>query len=97
MWPFKRNKGIEEKVADLIKSKDPDFSNLFNSISNRDEALAIYKELSRLLHPDRFIDTNQAISGKAAELFKELQACKTDLVKLHELKEKASVFLNQIA
>lgn len=79
----------------MIKSNDPDFSNLFNNISHRDEALAIYKELSRILHPDRFIGSAQEVSDNATELFKELQFCKMNLAKLQALKEKAATFLKQ--
>ena len=91
-----RNKSISEKAADLIKTEKPDFANLFENISHREDAINMYKELSSLLHPDRFVGKDELLSKRAMELFKETQNAKTDLERLLHIKEEAINLLEQI-
>ena len=93
MWPFSKKKTLEEKVGDLIRSEAPDFSRLFNNISNNREAEVLYKNLSATLHPDRFVGFDEEIRIKAELLFKELQGAKTDIERLRQLKDKADTLL----
>ena len=93
MWPFSKKKTLEEKVGDLIRSEAPDFSRLFNNISNISEAEVLYKNLSATLHPDRFVGFDEEIRIKAELLFKELQGAKTDIERLRQLKDKADTLL----
>jgi len=66
-----------------------DMDNLMNSINS---SKSLYKELSRLCHPDRFIgDEKQNI---AQEIFKEISKSKRDFGKLESLKERAKKELN---
>jgi len=71
------------------KSKDIDMDNLINSISS---SKALYTELSRKCHPDRFLDTQQ--KKIADELFQEISENKRNHAKLLELKERAIKYLN---
>lgn len=87
-WWFAKKKNINEEVADLIKSEDPDFSTLFRNIAKRDDSLSLYKELSRSLHPDRFIGEDEAIADKAEKLYKEVQNYRTDFHQLLRIKEQ---------
>lgn len=91
MWQFFKKKTIEEKVGEKIKSEAPDFSRLFGNLSSRDEADELYKELSALLHPDRFVGADEKTIEQAENLFKELQDCRTDILLLRSIKEKANV------
>ena len=96
MWQFFKKKTIEEKIGEKIKSEAPDFSRLFGNLSSRDEADALYKELSALLHPDRFVGADKKTIELAENLFKELQNCRTDIRLLRIVKEKAShLYLNK--
>lgn len=92
MWPFSKKKTTAERVGDIIKSDAPDFTRLFGNLSNRDEAAALYKELSVMLHPDRFINADEEIIAQAETLFKELQNSRTDIDKLRNIKNKAILF-----
>lgn len=93
MWPFSRKKTVEEKVGEMIKAEAPDFSRLFGNLSARDDAAELYKELSILLHPDRFVGAREEIIEQAESLFKELQNCRTDISELRILKGKAKLFI----
>ena len=70
----------------LKKSKEAsiDFGNVMNSING---AGALYKELSRKCHPDRFIDS--PLQKHAEENFQEISKNKRDFEKLSALKERA--------
>lgn len=89
MWPFHRKKTIEDKIGEKIRSEAPEFSRLFDNLSSRDEALALYKELSIQLHPDRFVGADKMIIEQAESLFKELQRCRTDVQALRIIKKKS--------
>lgn len=95
MWPFSRKKTVEEKVGEMIKSEAPDFAHLFGNLSNRDKAAVLYKELSVLLHPDRFIGSDEKTVEQAEALFKELSNCRTDINKLLTLKDKSEQFISE--
>ncbi len=96
MWPFSRKKTVEEKVGEMIKAEAPDFAHLFGNLSNRDKAAVLYKELSALLHPDRFIGSDEKTVEQAEALFKELSNCRTDFIKLQILKDKALLFISNL-
>ena len=67
-----------------ILAEQPDFGNLFNSAFN---AEPLYKELSRICHPDRFApDTNKM--AIADELFQRVSNNRNNIKVLQELKEE---------
>ena len=74
----------ELDIEDYKKSKI-DMNGLMNSIN---KSKSLYKKLSRVCHPDRFINSNKR--ALAEELFKEITRNKRDYEKLEELKERAS-------
>lgn len=82
-------------MGEMIKSEAPDFAHLFGNLSKRDKAAVLYKELSVLLHPDRFIGSDEKTVEQAEALFKELSNCRTDINKLLTLKDKAEQFISE--
>lgn len=67
-----------------ILAEQPDFGNLFNSAFN---AEPLYKELSRMCHPDRFApDANKM--AIADELFQQVSKNRNNIKVLQALKEE---------
>lgn len=66
-----------------------DMDDLMNSINGSRE---LYKELSRVCHPDRFVDTDKQIL--AEEIFQEISTNKRNFKSLTALKERAKNELN---
>jgi len=86
-----RKKKSDLDFADLSKDKirsakstNIDMNNLMNSING---SKVLYKELSRLCHPDRFINSDK--QEMAENIFKEISKYRRDFKKLSELKERA--------
>lgn len=82
--------------SDLSRSKlkqsqkaSIDMDNVMNSINGSRE---LYKDLSKLCHPDKFINTEY--HGQAVEIFKEISKHKRNYSKLSNLKERATKELN---
>lgn len=72
-----------------MKHSSVDMDGLMNSINN---SKSLYKKLSRVCHPDRFVNTNK--HKKSEEIFQELSNSKRDFKKLEALKERAKKELN---
>ena len=86
-----KRKNNDLKFGDLSKDKlknakksDIDMDNLMNSINGSKE---LYKELSRICHPDRFINSEK--HQLAEEIFQEISKHKRNFNKLTELKKRA--------
>jgi hypothetical protein len=91
-----KKKNSELAFGDLSKKKlrnskksEIDMSNVMNSINS---SKTIYKELSRVCHPDRFINSDKQLI--AEEIFQDITKNKRDFKKLTELKERAIIELN---
>lgn len=86
------NLAFAELTKDKMKNaKDTNINmdNLMNSINGSRD---LYKELSRLCHPDRFV--NKPEQKIAEEIFQEISRHKRNHGKLTELKERAKTELN---
>ncbi len=81
-------KDSDKKAFYNYKKADFDVSNLINSINKSKE---LHKELSKISHPDRYVD--QKIKISAEELMKEINLNRNDYNKLLLLKEKAKKIL----
>ncbi len=88
----KSNLSFAELTKDKIKSSKDlhiDMDNLMNSIGGSKD---LYKELSRLCHPDKFI--NKPEQKIAEEIFQEISRHKRNYEKLALLRERAKSELN---
>jgi hypothetical protein len=75
---------VSKDKVKSAKTADVDMANLMNSISG---AKPLYKSLSRLCHPDRFINTDKQTI--AENIFQEISNNKRNYKMLVELKERA--------
>lgn len=83
----KKNLDFSELDKDKIKNVKKtsiDMDNLMDSINN---SKALYKQLSRVCHPDRFIGTDKI--SIAEDIFQELSKNRRDYKKLLLVKERA--------
>lgn len=71
------------KELELARNTDVDMNNVMNSIYQSKD---LYKEISKVCHPDRFINTDK--HSLAEEIYKEVTKCKRDYAKLVALKNK---------
>jgi len=78
----------KEKLKEAQKT-NIDMENLMNSINGSKE---LYKELSRLCHPDKFVNTDKQVI--ADKIFQEISKNKRNYNKLIELKQTAINDLN---
>ena len=86
MWFFKRRKETEQDILiKRIKEESLNLQGLFSNIQNRTEAEALYKELCKQCHPDKFekYPEKQVI---AKELFDKVQNAKYNYNSLTTLK-----------
>jgi hypothetical protein len=75
---------LPEGKLKSAKSANIDMGNLMNSINGSKD---IYKELSRLCHPDRFINTDK--HNNALLIFQEVSKNKRNYKELSNLRERA--------
>lgn len=83
----KSNLDFSDLTKDNIKSAKStniDMTNLMNSINGSKD---LYKKLSRLCHPDRFVNSDK--HQLAEKIFQEISKNKRDFNKLSELKQRA--------
>lgn len=83
---------LSEMLKNKIKESqkvDIDMNNVMNSINGSRD---LYKELSKVCHPDNFINTNK--QELAEKLFKEITKNKRNFKGLVELKNEARENLN---
>lgn len=93
MWFFKKKKETEQDILiKRIKSERLDMQDLFSNINNRSEVEALYKELCKLSHPDKF-DKEPEKKEIAKELFAQIQTNRNNYNQLMELKDIIEVKL----
>lgn len=93
MWFFKKKKQTEQDILiERIKSEQLDMQGLFSNINKRGEIEALFKELSKLSHPDKF-EKNCEKKDIAKELFAQIQNNKNNYNQLMELKREIEVKL----
>ena len=93
MWFFKKKKQTEQDILiERIKSEQLDMQDLFSNINNRSEVEALYKELCKLSHPDKF-DKEPEKKEIAKELFAQIQTNRNNYNQLMELKDIIEVKL----
>jgi hypothetical protein len=87
---FKKKTQEERELEALIKKikSDPmNMSTLFDNLNMRSEIGALYSDLCRRVHPDRFIGNDEKMA-QAENLFKQIQESKADYQRLMALKEE---------
>lgn len=86
MWFFKKKKETEQDIlVKRIKTEQLDMQGLFSNINNRAEVEALYKELCKQCHPDKF-EKDSERQKIAKELFDKIQNRKNNYNSLVELK-----------
>jgi hypothetical protein len=80
---------IPKSKLNAVKTANIDMDGLMQSINGSRD---LYKELSKVCHPDRFINT---VHEKIAnDIFQEISMNKKDFKELTKLKERAKIELN---
>ena len=93
MWFFKKKKQTEQDILiERIKAEQLNMQDLFSNINNRSEVEALYKELCKLSHPDKF-DKESEKKEIAKELFAQIQTNRNNYNQLMELKDIIEVKL----
>ena len=93
MWFFKKKKETEQDIlVKRIKSEQLDMQVLFSNIGNRAEVETMFKELSKLAHPDKF-EKDPVKKEIAKDLFAQIQHNRNDYNQLVELKNIVEVKL----
>lgn len=93
MWFFKKKKLTEQDILiERIKAEQLNMQDLFSNINNRSEVEALYKELCKLSHPDKF-DKEPEKKEIAKELFAQIQTNRNNYNQLMELKKEIEVKL----
>ena len=93
MWFFKKKKETEQDILiERIKSEQLDMKGLFSNINKRGEVEALYKELSKLSHPDKF-EKDPEKKEIAQKLFTQIQNNRNNYTQLLELKANVEVKL----
>lgn len=85
------SKNVNEQSEELKKAKNTNI-NMDDLMGDINHSKDLYKELSRVCHPDKFI--NSELEHKAELIFQEISKNKRNYKKLLELKERAKVELN---
>ena len=93
MWFFKKKKDTEQDILiNRIKSEQLDMNDLFSNINKRGEVEALFKELCKIAHPDKF-DKDPEKSKISKDLFSQIQKNRNNYNQLMELKEIVEVQL----
>ena len=93
MWFFKKTKRTEQDILiDRIKAERLDMQGLFSNINKRGEVEALFKELSKLSHPDKF-EKDPEKKEIAKDLFAQILNNKNNFNQLMELKKEIEVKL----
>lgn len=93
MWFFKKKKQTEQDfLIERIKSEQLNMQGLFSNINKRGEVEALFKELSKLSHPDKF-EKDPEKKEIAQKLFAQIQNNRNDYTQLMELKSIVEVIL----
>ena len=78
-----RGSAFHKRKSEIL-AEQPDFGNIFNSAFN---AEPLYKELSRVCHPDRFAPDKHKMEI-ADELFQRVSKNRNNIKALQDLKEE---------
>ena len=93
MWFFKKKRETEQDIlVKRIKSEQLDMHDLFSNINKRGEVEALFKELCKIAHPDKF-DQDPEKNKIAKDLFSRIQNNRNNYNQLMELKEIVEVKL----
>ncbi len=93
MWFFKKKRETEQDIlVKRIKSEQLDMHDLFSNINKRGEVEALFKELCKIAHPDKF-DKDPEKNKIAKDLFAQIQNNRNNYNQLIELKEMVEVKL----
>lgn len=92
MWFFKKKRTEQDILIDRIKAEQLDMKGLFSNINKRGEVEALYKELSKLSHPDKF-EKDPEKKEIAQKLFTQIQNNRNNYTQLMELKAFVEVKL----
>ncbi len=93
MWFFKKKKQTEQDILiERIKSEQLNMQGLFSNINKRGEAETLFKELSKLSHPDKF-EKDPEKKEIAQKLFTQIQNNRNNYTQLMELKSIVEVKL----
>ena len=93
MWFFKKKKQTEQDILiERIKSEQLNMQGLFSNINKRGEVEALFKELSKLSHPDKF-EKDPEKKEIAQKLFAQIQNNRSNYTQLMELKNLIEVKL----
>lgn len=93
MWFFKKKRETEQDMlVKRIKSEQLDMHDLFSNINKRGEVEALFKELCKIAHPDKF-DKDPEKNKIAKDLFAQIQNNRNNYNQLIELKEMVEVKL----
>ena len=92
-WFFKKKRETEQDIlVKRIKSEQLDMHDLFSNINKRGEVEALFKELCKIAHPDKF-DKDPEKNKIAKDLFAQIQNNRNNYNQLIELKEMVEVKL----
>ena len=87
MWFFKKKRDTEQDILiKRIKAEQLDIQDLFSNINKRGEVETLFKELSKLSHPDKF-EKNPEKKEIAKDLFAQIQNNRNNYTRLIELKQ----------
>jgi hypothetical protein len=93
MWFFKKKRETEQDMlVKRIKSEQLDMHDLFSNINKRGEVEALFKELCKIAHPDKF-DKDPEKNKIAKDLFAQIQNNRNNYNQLIKLKEMVEVKL----
>lgn len=93
MWFFKKGKETEQDILiNRIKSEQLDMQGLFSNINKRGEVEALFKELCKIAHPDKF-DKDPEKNKIAIDFFAQIQNNRNNYNQLMEIKEIVEVKL----
>ncbi len=87
MWFFKKKKQTEQDILiERVKAEQLDLQGMFSDINKRGEVETLFKELSKLSHPDKF-DKEPEKKEIAKDLFAQIQNNRNNYTQLIELKQ----------
>ena len=93
MWFFKKKRETEQDMlVKRIKSEQLDMHDLFSNINKRGDVEALFKELCKIAHPDKF-DKDPEKNKIAKDLFAQIQNNRNNYNQLIKLKEMVEVKL----
>lgn len=87
-----RDSSLDTITMSKLKKARKSSVNMDELMLSINEAKGLYKELSRVCHPDRFV--NSDLQEEAQEIFQEVSKHKRDYKKLLALKDQARTALN---